>query len=143
MKVKIINKSNNPLPEYKTVGSAGADLHAFLNEEMIIKQFERKMVPTGLYIEIPNGYEAQIRGRSSLGLKHGVTLANAVGTIDSDYRGEINVILINLGKEEFIIKNGDRIAQIIFAKVEQADFIISTDLEETKRGEKGFGSTGK
>jgi dUTP pyrophosphatase len=141
MKVLVINTSNNPLPRYQTQGSAGLDLQA--NIDAVINPTEIVLVPTGLYLEIPQGYEAQIRPRSGLAVKHGITIPNAPGTIDSDYRGEIKVILQNNGKEPFVIKSGDRIAQIVFAKYEQATLILSETLTETERGEGGFGSTNK
>ncbi|TJX67061.1 dUTP diphosphatase [Soehngenia saccharolytica] len=142
MQVKIVNKSSNNLPEYKTVGAAGLDLCAYLSDPIVINPFERVLIPTGLFLEIPNGYEAQIRGRSGLALNHGITLANGIGTIDSDYRGEIKIILINLGNEPFIVNNGDRVAQMIFTKYERADLIEVDEINETKRGENGFGHTG-
>ena len=143
MKIRIINKSNNPLPAYETSGSAGMDVRAFLNEEVVLKPLERKLIATGLFIELPDGYEAQIRPRSGLAFKHGISLPNSPATIDSDYRGEIKVALINLSNEDFLIKNGDRIAQMIIARFEKAELISVEELNETKRGEGGFGSTGK
>lgn len=142
MKVKVINKSNFPLPEYKTKGAAGVDLKANIEEEIVLKPFERKLIPTGLYVEIPEGYEGQVRPRSGLAIKHGVTVLNAPGTIDSDYRGEICVILINLGNEDFVINPGDRIAQFILNKYECIDFELIDKLSDTERGEGGFGHTG-
>jgi dUTP pyrophosphatase len=142
MKVKVVNKSSNRLPEYKTVGAAGLDLCAYLSEPIKINPLERALIPTGLFLEIPNGYEAQIRGRSGLALNHGITLANGVGTIDSDYRGEVKIIIINLGNESFVVNNGDRIAQMVFTKYERADFIEVVEINETARGENGFGHTG-
>lgn len=142
MEVKVVNKSSNSLPEYKTVGAAGLDLCAFLTEPIKINPLERALIPTGIYMEIPNGYEAQIRGRSGLALNHGITLANGVGTIDSDYRGEIKIILINLGNKPFVVNNGDRIAQMVFTKYERADFIEVDEISETTRGKNGFGHTG-
>src|SRR5690554_1446258 len=142
MKIKVINESPFPLPSYETSGSAGMDLRAFISEPIELKPFSRALVPTGLYLSIPRGYEAQIRGRSGLALKYGITLANGVGTIDSDYRGEIKIILINLGEEVFIINNGDRIAQLILAKYEEIEFQEVDSLEETSRGTGGFGHTG-
>jgi len=142
MEVKVVNKSSNSLPEYKTVGAAGLDLCAFLTEPIKINPLERALIPTGIYMEIPNGYEAQIRGRSGLALNHGITLANGVGTIDSDYRGEIKIILINLGNKPFVVNNGDRIAQMVFTKYERADFIEVDEISETNRGKNGFGHTG-
>jgi deoxyuridine 5'-triphosphate nucleotidohydrolase (EC 3.6.1.23) len=142
MEVKVVNKSSNSLPEYKTVGAAGLDLCAFLTEPIKINPLERALIPTGIYMEIPNGYEAQIRGRSGLALNNGITLANGVGTIDSDYRGEIKIILINLGNKPFVVNNGDRIAQMVFTKYERADFIEVDEISETTRGKNGFGHTG-
>ncbi|GFN36462.1 dUTP diphosphatase [Tepidimicrobium xylanilyticum] len=142
MKIKVVNKSNFPLPSYKTKGSAGMDLYANLDESITIKPMERVLVPTGLYISIPNGYEAQIRARSGLALKHGITLANGIGTIDSDYRGEIGVILLNLSKEDYTINRGDRIAQLVIVKYERVEFEEVLSLDSTERGEGGFGHTG-
>ena len=143
MQIRIINKSNHPLPAYETSGSAGMDLRAFIEEEIVLKPLERKLVPTGLFIELPEGYEAQLRPRSGLAFKHGISLPNTPATIDSDYRGEIKIALINLSNETFIVKSGERIAQMIIAKHEQAELIQVETLNETKRGEGGFGSTGK
>lgn len=142
MKVKVINKSNFPLPEYKTKGAAGVDLKANIEEEIVLKPLERKLIPTGLYVEIPEGYEGQVRPRSGLAIKHGVTVLNAPGTIDSDYRGEICVILINLGNEDFVINPGDRIAQFVLNKYECIDFELIDKLSDTERGKEGFGHTG-
>ncbi|MBC7087313.1 MAG: dUTP diphosphatase [Tissierellales bacterium] len=142
MKVKIVNRSTNGIPEYKTDGASGLDLYAYVDEPITIYPLERALIPTGIYIELPNGYEAQIRGRSGLALNHGITLANGIGTIDSDYRGEIKIILINLGSEPFVVKNGDRIAQMVFSKYERADFIVVDEINPTSRGESGFGHTG-
>jgi dUTP pyrophosphatase len=143
MIVNIINKSNHALPVYETKSSAGLDLRAFLTDTEVLKPLERKLIKTGLFLEIPEGYEAQVRPRSGLALKSGITVLNAPGTIDADYRGEIGVILINLSQENFIIDNGDRIAQLVFAKVEQAEWKLSEILSDTERGTEGFGSTGK
>ena len=143
MKIKVINKSIFPLPEYETSGSAGIDLQAYIPSQIELKPFGRALIPTGLYISIPKGYEGQIRGRSGLALKHGITLANGIGTIDSDYRGEIKVILINLGDKPFIVNNGDRIAQLVLSKYETIEFELVESLEETIRGQGGFGHTGK
>ena len=143
MQIRIINKSNNPLPAYETSGSAGMDLRAFMPEEIILKPLDRKLVPTGLFIELPEGYEAQLRPRSGLAFKHGISLPNTPATIDSDYRGEIIIALINLSNEDFVVKTGERIAQMVIAKHEKAELIQVTELNETKRGEGGFGSTGK
>lgn len=142
MKVKIINKSQFELPKYKTKGSAGLDLNANIDEDIELKPRERKLIPTGLYISIPTGYEAQIRGRSGLALKHGITLANGIGTIDSDYRGELKVILINLGEETYTVKKGDRIAQLVFIKYEIANLLEVEELDSTERGSGGFGHSG-
>ncbi|HZH93949.1 MAG TPA: dUTP diphosphatase [Tissierellaceae bacterium] len=143
MNVKVVNMGSLSLPEYKTAGASGVDLMANLESTVVLKPMERFMVPTGLFVEIPEGYEAQIRGRSGLAAKNGISLANGVGTIDSDYRGEIKVILINLGNEPFEIKHGDRIAQMILAKYEKIEFTLVDSLEETDRGSGGFGHTGK
>lgn len=142
VKVQVINKGNWSLPEYKTIGSSGMDLRASIVEPIILKPLERTLVPTGLFISIPGGYEGQIRGRSGLALKNGITLANGVGTIDSDYRGEIKVILINLSNEEFTIEDGDRIAQLILTKYEKVEFDAVEDLDITVRDSGGFGHTG-
>lgn len=140
--IKIVNKSNNPLPQYASVGSAGLDLRAYLSEPIILKPLERIAVPTGLFIELPTGYEAQIRPRSGLAIKSGITILNSPGTIDSDYRGEIKAILVNLSNEEFIINSGDRICQMVIAQHEQAQFQLVSTLSETDRGEGGFGHSG-
>ena len=142
MKVKIINKSKNENPSYATSGASGMDLRANLDEDLVIKSGEIELVPTGIFVEIPEGYEGQVRARSGLALKYGISLPNGIGTIDSDYRGELKVILINHGKEDFVIKNGDRIAQIVFIKYEKAELEIVESLEDTERSEGGFGSTG-
>ncbi len=143
MKVKIINKSSNPMPAYATEQSAGMDLRASLTESVTLNPMERRLIPTGLYIELPAGYEAQIRPRSGLALKKGITVLNTPGTIDADYRGEIGVILINLSTEPFVIENGERICQMVIARYESAELIEVTELSETERGEGGFGHTGK
>ena len=143
MRVKIINKSNNALPAYETASSAGMDLRAFIDADVVLKPFERKLIPTGLYIELPDGYEAQIRPRSGLAIKSGITVLNSPGTIDADYRGEIKVILINLSNQEFTIKSGERICQMVIAKHEKAEFIEVEEISETERGAGGFGHTGK
>ena len=142
-KVKIINKSNNPLPEYATEGSAGMDLRADLKEAIILKPFERQLIPTGLFMELPLGYEAQVRPRSGLAIKHGITCLNSPGTVDSDYRGELKVILINLSQEEQTIQPGDRIAQMVVAPVEQIKWKTVDEIGVTQRNEGGFGHTGK
>lgn len=141
--IKIINKSTLSLPFYETKFSAGMDIKAFIPEEIILKPLQRVLVKTGLFIELPEGYEAQIRPRSGLALKYGITVLNAPGTIDADYRGEIGVILINLSDNEYVIKNGERIAQMIICKHETAQWEEVTILSETERGSGGFGSTGK
>ena len=142
MKVKVINKGKQSLPEYKTRGSSGIDLKASLEAPILLKSMDRTLVSTGLFISIPDGYEGQVRGRSGLAINHGISLANGIGTIDSDYRGEVKVILINLGKEDFTINNGDRIAQLVLIKYEKIDFELVDDLDSTKRGSGGFGHTG-
>lgn len=142
MKVKIINKSNNPLPEYSTIMSAGMDLRAFIEHPIVLRSLNRILIPTGLYIEIPEGYEAQVRPRSGLAIKNGITVLNSPGTIDADYRGEIGVILINLSNEPFFINSGDRIAQLVFHKYEKVEFVEVEHLDETERGEGGFGHSG-
>jgi dUTP pyrophosphatase len=141
--LKIINKSANPLPSYATEGSAGMDLRANLAEAITLQSLERTLVPTGLSIELPEGYEAQVRPRSGLAIKQGLTCLNTPGTIDSDYRGEIKVILINLSNESQTIQHGDRIAQMVISKVAKADLIEVQFLNDTTRGEGGFGHTGK
>lgn len=143
MEIKIVNKSNNDLPAYSTELSAGMDIRAFLQEPVTLKPLERKLIPTGLYLEIPGGYEAQIRPRSGLALKKGITVLNTPGTIDADYRGEVGIILINLSNEEFVIESGERICQMIIASHEKVKWNLAEKLEETKRGEGGFGHTGK
>lgn len=143
VEVKIINTSNNPLPDYATDGSSGMDLRAFLHQSLVLQPMERKLIPTGLFIELPKGYEAQVRPRSGLAIKQGITCLNSPGTIDSDYRGEIKIVLINLSGEEQIIQPGDRIAQMVVQKVERIQFVVAAELEETLRSAGGFGSTGK
>jgi dUTP pyrophosphatase len=143
MEVKVINKSKNDLPSYSTIYSAGVDLKANIENEIVVLPLERKLVPTGLFLEIPIGYEAQVRPRSGLALKSGITVLNSPGTIDSDYRGEICVIIINLSQEKFVINNGDRIAQMIFAKHERVNWINVDEINETTRNTGGFGHTGK
>ncbi len=143
MKVRIINRSSNPLPEYSTANSAGMDLRANLNSPIVLKPLQRMLIPTGLFIELPVGYEAQIRPRSGLALKHGITVLNSPGTIDSDYRGEIGIILVNLSDNEFEIMHGERICQMIVAKHENISLINVEVLDDTARGSGGFGHTGK
>lgn len=143
MKIKIVNKSKHPLPKYQTALSAGMDLYANIEESITLKSLERKLIPTGLFIELPEGYEAQVRPRSGLAIKNGITVLNSPGTIDADYRGEIGVILVNLSSDEFVINDGDRIAQMVIAKHETAIWEEAPQLSETKRGTGGFGSTSK
>ena len=143
VEIKIINSSDNPNPEYATAGSAGLDLRAWLPEPVTLKPMERKMIPTGLFFEISEGYEVQVRPRSGMAIKHGITCLNSPGTVDSDYRGEIKIILINLSSESHTINSGDRIAQMVVAKVEKAFLKPVEQLESTARGEGGFGHTGK
>lgn len=142
MQIKIINKSTHDLPHYETIASAGMDLRANLSESRILKPLERSIVGTGLFIELPIGFEAQVRPRSGLAAKKGITVLNAPGTVDADYRGEIGVILVNLSNEEFTINNGERIAQLVIAKHERAEWVDVIELSETSRGKGGFGSTG-
>ncbi|GGD79847.1 dUTP diphosphatase [Planktosalinus lacus] len=142
MNIKIINKSNHPLPHYETIASAGMDLRAFIEEAITLQPLERAIVKTGLFIELPLGTEAQVRPRSGLAAKKGITVLNAPGTIDADYRGEIGVILVNLSNEAFTIENGERIAQLVIANHERAEWTEVETLSETSRGEGGFGSTG-
>lgn len=143
MKVNIINKSHHPLPAYQTNQSAGMDIRANLTEPIELKPLERKLIPTGLYIALPDGYEAQIRPRSGLAIKHGITLLNTPGTIDADYRGEIGVIMVNLSNEPFVINDGERICQMIVAQYQQIEWQTVESLDETERGAGGFGHTGK
>ena len=142
MTIEIINKSNNDLPHYETNSSAGMDLKAFIEKPIILNPLERKIIKTGLYISLPKGFEAQVRSRSGLSIKHGLCVLNSPGTIDADYRGEIGIILINLSQEPFTINNGDRVAQLVIASHEQVQWIKVNELSETNRGDKGFGSTG-
>lgn len=141
--VKVINKSNNPLPNYETIGSAGMDLRANLDEAIVLNPMERTLVPTGLFIEIPFGFEAQVRPRSGLAIKHGISLINCVGTIDSDYRGEVKLPMINLGSEPFKIEHGQRVAQLVLAKHGIIEWQLQDQLKDSERGAGGFGSTGK
>lgn len=143
LQIKIINQSAHALPAYETAHAAGMDLRANLIQDVELKPMDRSIIPTGLFIELPVGYEAQIRPRSGLAAKHGITVLNTPGTIDADYRGEIKVILINLSTESFVIKNGERIAQMVIASHEQANWIESDTLSESERGTGGFGHTGK
>lgn len=142
IKVKVINKSGNDLPEYKTPQSAGMDLRANIDEAITLEPLSRRLVKTGLFIALPEGYEAQIRPRSGLALKHGITVLNTPGTVDADYRGEIMVLLINLSNISFIINPGDRVAQMVIARHEQAEFTLVDELDDTERGEGGMGHTG-
>ena len=142
MTIKIINKSSHALPNYETIESAGMDLRAHIEQPIVLKPLERAIVKTGLFIELPIGYEAQVRPRSGLAAKKGVTVLNSPGTVDADYRGEIGVILVNLSNEAFTVENGERIAQLIIAKHERAEWEETITLSETSRGEGGFGSTG-
>ena len=142
MKVKIVNKSKHPLPNYATSQSAGMDLRANLDESILLKPLQRTLVKTGLFMELPIGYEAQIRPRSGLAYKKGISILNSPGTIDADYRGEIGVILVNLSEDDFVIENGERVAQMVIAKQKQADWDEVVELTETDRGAGGFGSTG-
>ncbi len=142
MFVRIINKSENDLPEYQTPDSAGMDLRAFLDQEMMLKPMERALIPTGIHLEIPDGFEGQIRPRSGLAYRHGITILNAPGTIDSDYRGEIKVLLINFSEQEYILKNGDRIAQLLISPYAKVAWEEVSVLRNTFRGANGYGSTG-
>ena len=142
MKVKIINKSNNPTPTYETSLSAGMDLRAYVEGPIILNPGERKLIKTGLHIELPEGYEAQVRPRSGLAFKKGITVLNSPGTIDADYRGDVGVILINHSNEEFSVNSGDRIAQLVISKFEKVDWETSDEINSTSRGDSGFGSTG-
>jgi dUTP pyrophosphatase len=143
MKIKIINKSKHPLPQYATSASAGFDIRANIDSALTLKPLQRILVPTSLFFEIPIGYEAQVRPRSGLAFKNGITVLNSPGTIDADYRGEIKVILVNLSQEDFVINDGERIAQVVIAKHEQAEWVEVEQLIETERGHGGFGHTGK
>ncbi|WP_085876072.1 dUTP diphosphatase [Peptoniphilus vaginalis] len=142
MKLKVINKSKHPLPKYETEGSSGMDLRANLDESLVLKPLDRVLVTTGLYFEFEKGYEAQVRARSGLALKKGLGLPNGIGTIDSDYRGELKVILINMSREDVVIEDGDRIAQVVFMKIELPDVVEVKEISETERSDGGFGHTG-
>ena len=142
MQIKVVNKGHQPLPQYATPQSAGMDLRANLDEPIILKPMERRLIPTGLYIALPAGYEAQVRPRSGLALKKGITVLNAPGTVDADYRGEVGVLLINLSQEDFVINDGERIAQMVIARHEQGEFLTGEVLDETERGAGGYGHTG-
>ncbi|MBQ9675002.1 MAG: dUTP diphosphatase [Bacteroidaceae bacterium] len=143
MKVQIINKSHHQLPQYATIQSAGVDLRANLSEPIVLAPMQRALIPTGLYISLPAGYEAQVRPRSGLAIKKGITVLNSPGTIDADYRGEICIILINLSQEEFVVNDGERVAQMVIACHEQAEWVEVEALDETERGAGGFGHSGK
>lgn len=143
MKIKIVNTSRHPLPAYETVHSAGMDLRANLDEPVKLKSLERALIPTGLFIELPEGYEAQIRPRSGLAIRHGISLVNTPGTIDADYRGEVKIIMINLSNEEFTIKDGERIAQMVITSHERAEWVEVEELNKTERGAGGFGHSGR
>jgi len=142
MKIQVVNRGHQPLSAYATEQSAGMDLRANLNEPIVLKPLERRLIPTGLHIALPVGYEAQVRPRSGLALKHGLTVLNSPGTIDADYRGEIGVVLINLSQNDFVVNDGERIAQMVIARHEQAEFVEVEALDETERGEGGYGHTG-
>ena len=142
MKIQVVNKGHQPLPAYATEQSAGMDLRANISEPIVLKPMERRLIPTGLHIALPAGYEAQVRPRSGLALKKGITVLNAPGTIDADYRGEVGVVLINLSQEDFVVNDGERIAQMVVARHEKADFTEVEVLDETERGEGGYGHTG-
>jgi len=142
MKIQVVNRGHQPLPSYATPQSAGLDVRANLTEPIELKSLERKLIPTGLHIALPAGYEAQVRPRSGLALKHGVTVLNSPGTVDADYRGEIGIVLVNLSSETFVINDGERIAQLVIARHEQAEFVEVDVLDETERGEGGYGHTG-
>jgi dUTP pyrophosphatase len=142
IKIKVVNRGHQQLPAYATPQSAGMDLRANLDAPITLHPMERRLIPTGLHIALPEGYEAQVRPRSGLALKHGLTVLNTPGTIDADYRGEIGVVLINLSKEDFVVNDGERIAQMVIARHEQGDFVVVEELDETERGEGGYGHTG-
>lgn len=142
LKIQVINKGHQPLPQYATLQSAGMDLRANLEEPIILRPLERRLIPTGLHIALPAGYEAQVRPRSGLALKKGITVLNSPGTIDADYRGEVGVLLINLSQEDFVVNDGERIAQMVIARHEQGEFEAVEVLDETERGEGGYGHTG-
>ena len=142
IKIKVVNRGHQQLPAYATPQSAGMDLRANLDEPITLRPLERRLIPTGLHIALPEGYEAQVRPRSGLALKHGLTVLNTPGTIDADYRGEIGVVLINLSQEDFVVNDGERIAQMVIARHEQGDFVVVEELDETERGEGGYGHTG-
>ena len=142
VQIKVVNRGHQQLPAYATPHSAGMDLRANIEAPITLHPMERRLIPTGLHIALPEGYEAQVRPRSGLALKHGLTVLNSPGTIDADYRGEIGVLLINLSQEDFVINDGERIAQMVIARHEQADFVVVEELDQTERGEGGYGHTG-
>ena len=142
LKIKVVNRGHQQLPAYATPQSAGMDLRANLDEPLTLHPFERKLVKTGLFIALPEGYEAQVRPRSGLALKHGITVLNTPGTIDADYRGEVGVLLINLSQKDFVIEDGERIAQMVISRHEQGEFVVVEELDETERGAGGYGHTG-
>ena len=142
VQIKVVNKGNQPLPKYQTTQSAGMDLRANIDAPVLLKPLDRKLIPTGLHIALPEGYEAQIRPRSGLAIKNGITCINTPGTIDPDYTGDVGVILVNISNEDFVVQPGDRIAQMVINKFEQAEFEVVEELDETERGEGGFGHTG-
>ncbi len=142
IKIKVVNRGHQQLPAYATPQSAGMDLRANLSEPITLHPMERRLIPTGLHIALPEGYEAQVRPRSGLALKHGLTVLNTPGTIDADYRGEIGVVLINLSQEDFVVNDGERIAQMVIARHEQGDLVVVEELDQTERGEGGYGHTG-
>ena len=142
LKIKVVNKGHQPLPQYATKLSAGMDLRANIDEPITLKPLESRLIPTGLHIALPEGYEAQVRPRSGLALKKGITVLNTPGTVDADYRGEVGVVLINLSQEDFVVEDGERIAQMVIARHEQTDFELVEVLDETERGEGGYGHTG-
>ena len=142
IKINVVNRGHHPLPAYATPQSAGMDLRANLDEAVVLRPLERRLIPTGLYIALPEGYEAQVRPRSGLALKHGLTVLNAPGTIDADYRGEVGVVLVNLSQDDFTVNDGERIAQLVIARCEQAELAVLEQLDETERGAGGYGHTG-
>ena len=142
VQIKVVNKGNQPLPKYQTSQSAGMDLRANIDAPVLLKPLDRKLIPTGLHIALPEGYEAQIRPRSGLAIKNGITIINTPGTIDADYRGDVGVILVNISNEDFVVQPGERIAQMVINKFEQAEFEVVEELDETERGEGGYGHTG-
>ena len=142
LKIKVVNKGHQPLPQYATSQSAGMDLRANLESPVTLKPLERRLIPTGLFIALPEGYEAQVRPRSGLALKHGITVLNTPGTIDADYRGEVGVVLINLSQQDFVVNDGERIAQMVIARHEQGELVVVEELDETERGAGGYGHTG-